>query len=155
MVSWWSGTCQASFQGPRGPIIGPTVEIDVTEKISVEASAIHRTLRRTSESVFADGTSFQLQHSSPSWEFPVVAKYRFLVGPVTPFVEAGPAFRLTQILLAGASPYGAAVGGGLEGRLDEVTVAPRIRYTLWKQDRQGGDDQLRRTKLDILVSLTL
>jgi hypothetical protein len=142
------------FPGPKTITIGPTLEIDLSKHLSVEASALHRPLSQASFSVFADGASFVSEGTTPTWEFPVLAKYRFLAGSLTPFVEGGPSFRLTQVLLTGASPYGATAGAGIEGRLRDLTIAPRIRHTRWARDGRGDDESMIRNKTDVLVGFT-
>jgi len=142
------------FPGPKSLIAGPALEIDLTERLSIEVSALHRPEKQASLSTFADGTSFRIDSATPTWQFPVLAKYRFPAGRVTPFVEAGPSFRLTQVLLTDASPYGVTGGAGIEGRLRDLTIAPRVRHTRWARNSRSDDEFAIRNKTDFLVGLS-
>jgi hypothetical protein len=82
--------------------------------------------------VLNDGTifySFSGTEAS-SWEFPVLAKYKFGSGRFKPFVETGPAFRTPA---ERSSVIGVAAGAGVEVRLRRLKIAPAIRYYHWKQ----------------------
>jgi hypothetical protein len=76
--------------------------------------------------------------SRTTWELPVLGKYR--VGGmrrVRPFLEAGPSFRVED-LLVGSSRYGAAAGAGVETHYRRVTIAPALRYTHWGRNVEFG-----------------
>lgn len=72
-------------------------------------------LHSTFAGIEPDGT---LNSISPSpvvtWEFPVLAKYRFSEGRFRPFIEAGPEFRTTGNLNFSPSRYGGTAGFGIE-----------------------------------------
>jgi hypothetical protein len=70
-----------------------------------------------------------------SWEFPILAKYRFSFPVVKPYLEAGPSFR------AGSAPPlsrlasdGVTVGTGVDLHLLFLHISPEIRYTRWASD---------------------
>ncbi len=142
-------------RGPRSFIVGPTIEARVNEQLSVEASALHRPLRQVGSTTFPDGAHYDTVSTSPTWQFPVLAKYKLPldVGDVRPFVEGGPSFRLTQVLLAGQSAVGLTAGAGAEGPWEDVTFAPRLRYTRRAQS-PGSDEVSTRGKLDFLLGVT-
>jgi hypothetical protein len=70
-----------------------------------------------------------------TWQFPVLAKYRFSLGSMNPFIEVGPSFR-TQGNLNGTDPsnYGATAGLGVEFHVRSLKIAPTLRYTRWAPD---------------------
>jgi len=82
---------------------GPTVELHLPYRLSIEIDALYHGSRETttypaSFPINANGDSvpaiFSSQVRSKAWEFPVLLKYRFSNGPVRPFVSAG--FSVTQ-----------------------------------------------------------
>jgi hypothetical protein len=70
-----------------------------------------------------------------TWEFPLLAKYRFPLPVAQPFIEAGPSFR-AHGNLNGTSPSnrGATIGAGVEFHFRKVKIAPQFRFTRWADD---------------------
>jgi hypothetical protein len=126
----------------RGIIGGPRVELHLPRGFSLQVDALHRAIRSQENSTIAvdpataatrnSGHFYQQTHAT--WEFPVLAKYRFQLGRVRPFVEAGPAFRPARNV-SGLSNHGATAAAGVETRLGKLRVAPQLRYTRWARDR--------------------
>jgi hypothetical protein len=147
---------------------GPTVELRLPYRLSVEIDALYHGSRQTTTypSAFpinATGDSvpaiFSSQVRTKSWEFPVLLKYRFLNGPVRPFVSAG--FSVTQewnhgfgyptclgtpaacsLLSRRGSIFdstnnrkGPTAGAGIEFKRRIVTISPEVRYTHLDQPR--------------------
>jgi hypothetical protein len=131
----------ASFQGmgtdtagPRSFVPGAALDIRITAALSLEANALYRRWHKFSTNRLLDGTlSRSGTQTLQTWEFPVLAKYRFSLTRVIPFLEAGPAFR-TRHDLGPVTRTGIAAGAGIEVRSRIVKVAPAIRYTHWADD---------------------
>jgi opacity protein-like surface antigen len=105
-------------------VVGGMVEFRLPKRLSVEVDALYRSfeLRGTANST-----------SGASWEFPVLAKYKLLAGPVRPYVEGG----LVLSHLSGLSDlvrvnhtsnYGITAGAGLEIHALVLRISPEIRY---------------------------
>jgi hypothetical protein len=112
------------------------VEVGMGSRFSVEVDGLFRPLGYTFAGVEPDGT---LNSVSPAtvvtWEFPILAKYRFSFAGVKPFVEAGPSFRTTGNLnSANPSHSGVTAGLGVEMHLGSLRIAPAVRYTRWAPD---------------------
>jgi hypothetical protein len=141
---WWSQS--------KDWLIGAVFEFRFNSHFSAEANGIYRELHATWAGVLPDGT---LNSISPSpvvtWEFPLLAKYRFGVGRLEPFIETGPSFRTTGNLNFEPSHYGFTSGAGLETRWRGFDIAPVVRYTRWAHERYGtGITQL--NQLELLVA---
>src|ERR1051326_2039554 len=65
---------------------GPYAELRLPGVFGIEVDALYRTFeyRQIVPSPIRD-------HNSHAWEFPVLAKWRFLPGPVKPYIEGGAA----------------------------------------------------------------
>ena len=135
-------------------VIGPTVELHLPFGFSAEVDALYRNQRFRS-SLQASSATLTASTSSGAWEFPVLAKYRMLAGPVRPFVLGGLSFnRLTGVKqdfsctgsgctpgttgstgtpgeLEHRSSVGIVLGAGLELNVLVVKLSPEIRYTGW------------------------
>jgi hypothetical protein len=130
-----TGTITSS-SGPRGVVGGPSVECELYHGLSVEADALARTWRQSSQTAFANPSlDSTLLHSVGTWEFPILAKYRLPVAARSfkPFLELGPSFRMRGDL-SQASRYAIAAGAGVETHSRKLTIAPSVRYTRWAAD---------------------
>lgn len=126
------------FSTSKDYIAGASIEMRFTPRWSLEADGMFRELHLTWAAVQPDGV---LNSVSPApvvtWEFPVLAKYRFRLGNFRPFVEAGPSFRTAGNLnLYGTNPahFGLTTGVGVEKNLRGLKIAPVVRYTHWTSD---------------------
>ena len=109
-------------------IVGVMLEAPLTKHWSVEADGLYRPLHGT-EPEF----NRRVRFAHLTWEFPVLAKYRFRdAGRLRPFVEGGPSFRAEGNLnLRSVSHFGATVGAGVETRWWRAKISPMVRYTRW------------------------
>ena len=85
-----------NYSTPKHYIFGASLEYRLTPHFSIEADGLYHPLGYTFAGIEPGGS---LNSISPAtvvtWEFPVLAKYRFAFHRVSPFVEAGPSFRTT------------------------------------------------------------
>ena len=91
---------------------------------------LHHSIEVSRRTVLSNGevTDSLTGAEALTWEFPVLGKCRFGAGRVTPFVEAGPSFRL---LTENSSVFGTGGGAGLEVRWRSLKIAPALRFTHW------------------------
>lgn len=114
-----------TFQSrPRTLIGGPALGWQFNDRFSIEGSAIYRRLR------------IDLWGPTVTWQFPVMAKYRFPVSPVTPFLEAGPSFRTTGNLNTRPTHFGVSAGAGFDWQWGALRISPTLRYTRWARDSE-------------------
>ena len=82
-----------------------------------------------------DGVPGFIRTPVVTFEFPVLAKYKFTLGRVRPFLEGGPSFRTAGNLnSADPSHFGVNAGVGLETQWRSIRIAPKVRYTRWADD---------------------
>ncbi len=142
------------FSDKRSLLAGLSVDIYLGQGFSLEGDALHRNLHLQSRFIFPDGsTRNSVQTTVGTWEWPVLAKYRFRSSQTAqPFVEAGPSFR-TRNNPAPSEPsqFGGTVGTGVELRFGRFRVSPALRYTRWQYD---GDYPRIATKRDQIEFVT-
>lgn len=140
----------AAYSGLHDPLIGPTVELALLKDLSLEVNALYHPLRYYSETTL-DGslTNRTTFNDAITWDFPVLGKYRFPVGPLRPFLEAGPSFRLPQNK-NGLSTAGAAAGVGVEGHISGLKLAPTIRFLHWAAD----STRVTQNQIEVLFSIS-
>ena len=131
------------FSSSKDYVVGPMIELRLPWHLGIELDALYRPLHLTNTTRIAvgQGTTITLNGTANSWEFPVLAKYRFLGGPVKPYIEAGPSFRAVRRFTLGnptLSNAGFTAGGGIELGLLRLKVAPELRYTRWASDSNPG-----------------
>lgn len=146
-----NGTTKNS--GLKSFLIGPTVEFALPAGISLEVDALYHPLRYFAESSVNNEAPLYSStfNEAVTWEFPVLAKYRFGTGPMKPFVEVGPSFRLPQQANGwDLSTSGITAGSGVEVHLRGLKIAPVFRYTHWPSDRTGATQN----QLAILVAVS-
>jgi opacity protein-like surface antigen len=123
------------YSGSNEYLIGPMVELHLPLGFSVEADALYHPLDLTQE--IDNGTStFRNSTNINSWEFPILAKYRFAPFPlVKPYVEAGPSFRAAGSAVSSYfSKAGLAIGAGVEIKVGRLRLEPELRYLRWGSD---------------------
>jgi len=164
-----SAVCQAENLGSIGSanscadryVIGPAVQIYILPRLSLDISALFTTVQLQGGARLPNTAAFSTQRNGTLWEFPIVPKYRFLKGDVSPFVGAGPTFRritmdgqntiipLTTVPgqpLTSVTPItqtqweaGLCLAAGIEFRTRAVRLTPEIRYLRWSSSEHTCD----------------
>jgi hypothetical protein len=113
---------------PSSYELGVYGEVRLPAQFSIEADALHR------------GYTFNVQTGSTlistsgsSWEFPIVAKYHLLKGPVKPYVEGGISFShlsgVENLVVNHNANFGVVLGAGVDIHALVLHISPEIRYT--------------------------
>jgi hypothetical protein len=127
------GVDVSTASGSHNYLVGPMVEVHLPLGFSVEADGLYHPL--TLSQTIVTASPFHNSYNFQSWEFPILAKYRFLHTPVVkPLIEAGPTFRTTSEGLNQFSKAGFVVGGGVEIKIAHLRIEPDIRYIRWGSD---------------------
>lgn len=132
-------------------IYGALLEASLPKNWALEVDGLYRPLH---------GTDLEFGHpvrfAHLTWEFPVLAKYRFSGSSrVRPFVEGGPSFRAEGNLnLAPVSHFGGTVGAGVEAKLFWLKVSPMVRYTRWSGGTSDMSSQAWPNQTQVLVSFS-
>jgi hypothetical protein len=110
--------------------VGPFIELRLPAHLTIEIDALYKSYEYRQVV-----PTLRIQPAN-AWEFPVLAKYKLLGGPVQPYLEGGVAFsRLMDvpdvIELNHRNNYGVVIGGGVELHLGIVRITPEIRYNGW------------------------
>jgi opacity protein-like surface antigen len=129
-------------------IVGPTAELHLPFGLGVEFDILYRRFNYNGNGTLA-GVVTSSSTTSNAWEFPLLAKYRFSMKIVHPYVDAGVAWDtlsgLTQTItknftttttstpveLNTTATRGFVMGGGLSVKLLVIHLSPEIRFTRW------------------------
>lgn len=123
-----------TFEERNGYLLGLSAQTAVKGNLSVEVNAIYKPFR-----VDESFDSYEGSFTVLTWQFPVLAKYRWSSSGWTPFVAAGPSFRLAGNLNGyGPSHIGVTAGAGVEKSASGLRLSPALRYTRWAKDSAGA-----------------
>ena len=129
-------------------IVGPTAELHLPFGLGVEFDILYRRFDYNGSGTLA-GVVTSNSATGNAWEFPLLAKYRFPMKVVHPFVDAGVAWDtlsgLKQALtrnsitsttstpaeLNTTATRGFVMGGGLSVKVLVIHLSPEIRFTRW------------------------
>jgi hypothetical protein len=131
-------------------IVGPTVDIGLPKRFSVEVDALYQRFGFTEVYSIGIGNYGTVRERTNSWEFPLILKYRLPVKRLHPFVGIGYAPRIVHGTDAGSSEtagcfcytsghgttnypvmQGMVVSAGVSLRAGHFRFTPEIRYTIW------------------------
>jgi len=142
---------QAAYVGhTHRYLIGPTVQLNLPFRFSIEVDALYKRLGYDYDQFAGPGSPTTTRTTANSWEFPVLGKYALFGGPLRPFIDAGANFRhisgVDQIrsgisalnIPVNPAPefhkdtdVGFTFGAGLELKLGIMRITPEFRYTRW------------------------
>jgi hypothetical protein len=132
-------------------IVGPVVELRLPFGFAIEADGLYR------------GTNYHVANTgnlptvikSSSWEIPYLAKFRFPIPLLKPFVVAGGAYRTFNDLPPGitATHNAFVAGGGLELRLGRLRLSGEARYLRWGEPPANAAAFLTRSQGEVLFGL--
>lgn len=133
-------------------VVGPYVELRLPLGFAIEADGLYRSVGAITTANLANAAVNSVTDAR-SWEFPILAKYRFPTPMVKPFVVAGPSFRWvgqqsisatctgtscadvpSSVKNDGFSKAGFVLGGGLEWKLGAVRLSGEGRYTRYGKE---------------------
>ena len=136
-------------------VVGPQLDIDLPLGLGFEADALYRPEGFQS-------SSYALNESESSWQFPLLLKYRFPFPLVKPFAEVGYAPRVINgpigLFDTGGS-HGVVIGGGVQFGIGRLRLAPVVRYTHWNNNPiavvipNGPTFASNQNQVDILVGI--
>ncbi len=137
-------------------LAGLSAQIPTKGNWSLEVDAIYKPFRANERL----GPNYDYSFSVLTWQFPVLAKYHWNAdqaeppGGWTPFVAAGPSFRLAGNLNGyNPSHFGATLGAGLEKQTQGYRFSPAVRYTRWITD-SGTYSRMNPNVVEILFGVS-
>lgn len=140
-----------------GYVIGPALDVRLFPRLSIGVEALYKPLHYRAAAEFSwEGAVLGFAPATVvTWQFPVLARYRFSLGRLRPFLEGGPSFRATGNLNSSdPSHFGVTAGAGVETEWRRLRIAPRVRYTRWAEDSRRADVRTRSDQVEFLVGFS-
>ncbi len=125
---------ERTYSNSNSYVIGAMVELRLPLGLAVEADGLYRPIDFSETIQVVGALTGHYSQNISTWEFPILAKYRFSFPVVKPFVEAGPSFRTVGSGLSWLSGKGFTAGVGVELKVLKLRIAPALRYTHWGSD---------------------
>jgi hypothetical protein len=155
--------------------IGPTIEVGLTNRLSVQIDAMYKLLRYEDSSTVPNLYSASSSTRARWWEFPLQAKWQFSGGESQPFASGGIAFNHvrgtthgfqyqipTGTATSSSSPFrldgssfGFVAGGGIELKAGPFRIAPELRYTHWTRGYSQPGKSAWPNQFDVLMGFTV
>jgi hypothetical protein len=109
-------------------LIGPAAELRLPFGLAIEADGIYR----AAEYRLTTNTITTLVNAN-AWEIPYLAKFRFPIPLLKPFISAGGAYRSFTDLPSTVTPTHNAfvLAGGLELRIRKLRLSGELRWLRW------------------------
>lgn len=112
-------------------IVGPAAELRLPLGFAVEVDGLYRSAEFQSALAGIPVSTVRAN----SWEVPYLAKWRFPIPLLKPFITAGGAYRTFTDLPAnvGESNNGYGGGAGMELRIARLRLSAEVRYFRWQE----------------------
>jgi hypothetical protein len=175
------GNQYSSVFGPRidihdpGYTYGPTISVNLTDRLAVQVDALYKPLRY--DATFSSAFFVSYGNSSTLadwWEFPITAKWYLARRDIQPFIQGGISFnsvdgttvfhtinpfngtdvRSSWPFRLDKSPMGFVAGSGLEFKTWKIHIAPGFRYTHWTGATSEPGYYAEPDQFDVLVGFT-
>jgi hypothetical protein len=132
-------------------LVGPALEVRLPFGFAFEADGLYR---GTNYHVTNTATGVTAVDSS-SWEIPYLAKFRFPIPLLKPYVAAGGAYRHFNDLPSGVTAtHNAVVGAlGLELRIKKLRLSAEVRYLRWGSPPSTDVERLKQSQGEVLFGV--
>jgi hypothetical protein len=129
-------------------LVGPVGELRIPFGFALEVDGLYR----GTNYVVTNTSKGTASIDSSSWEVPYLAKFRFPIPLLKPFLAGGGAYRTFNGLPAGVTAsHNAVVGaGGIELRISRVRLSVEGRYLRWGATPSNDFARLKRDQAEIL-----
>jgi hypothetical protein len=143
-------TIPTSLTKSNDYIIGPVVELRVPFGFALEVDGLYRSGQYN---LITNNIAAKLD--AGSWEIPYLAKFRFPIPLLKPFVSAGGAYRTFTNLPNNITPAHDAfvLGGGLELRISRLRLSAEARWLRWGQPATFNIARLTQNQGEMLFGL--
>jgi Outer membrane protein beta-barrel domain len=130
-------------------LIGPVAELRIPLGFAFEVDGIYR------HSDYQITGPVSLSGTATSWEIPYLAKFRFPIPLLKPFVSAGGAYRTFNNLPPNTTPTHNAfvLAGGLELRISRLRLSGEARYLHWNGSSVNTYAKLAQNQGEVLFGI--
>ncbi len=139
-----------SLKQSQSYLIGPVAELRIPFGFAFEVDGIYR----SAESHLSTNDITTALNAN-AWEFPYLAKFRFPIPLLKPFVSAGGAYRTFTDLPSNVTPNHNAfvLGGGLELRIRKLRLSGELRWLRWGNPSTGKIVRLTQNQGEVLFGI--
>jgi hypothetical protein len=130
--------------------IGPVAELRIPFGFAIEVDGIYR-----GAEYHAVTNNISSIIDAHAWEIPYLAKFRFPIPLLKPFISAGGAYRTFTSVSENVTPAHNAVvlGGGLELRISKLRLSGEMRWLRWGSTTNNNLVRLAQNQGEVLFGL--
>jgi hypothetical protein len=131
-------------------LIGPAVEVRLPLGFAFEVDGIYR-----GADYQVNTATVRANTTTNSWEIPYLAKFRFPIPLLKPFISAGGAYRTFTSIPANTTPTHNAVvaAAGLELRISRFRASAEVRYLHWNGSSVNNVAKLAQNQGELLFGI--
>jgi len=131
-------------------LVGPVAELRIPFGFALEVDGLYR---GTEYNVTTNNITSTLP--AHAWEIPYLAKFRFPIPVLKPFVSVGGAYRSFNDLPTNITPTHNAfvLGGGLELRISRLRLSGELRWLNWNSPSTNNNVRLTENQGEVLFGL--
>ena len=131
-------------------IVGPVAELRIPFGFALEVDGLYRGTEYT-----ATTNGVPTKINAQAWELPYLAKFRFPIPLLKPFISAGGAYRTFTNLNNNITPTHNAfvAAGGLELRISKLRLSGEARYLHWGSPPNNVAIRLAQSQGEVLFGL--
>jgi outer membrane protein with beta-barrel domain len=131
-------------------IVGPVAELRIPFGFALEVDGLYR---GTEYTLTSNGVPSKI--NVQAWEIPYLAKFRFPIPLLKPFISAGGAYRTFTDLPNNITPTHNAfvAAGGLELRISRLRLSAEARYLHWGSPPSNVAVRLAQSQGEVLFGL--
>jgi hypothetical protein len=163
-----------------GTTVGPTFVLQLMERVDIRFEWVYERFSYQLQSTVPPiaGSSSSSSVEGYSWEYPLLATYKFGTGKLRPFAGGGinlggtttsnstvqttvttanpPVTTITESRTSTSLPDAYHIAGGLEWRFPEFSIRPEFRYTYWSADKTSGSFVANKShQFEVIVGFTI
>ena len=131
-------------------LIGPAAELRIPLGFALEVDGIYH-----SADYHVNTATSSFSATASSWEIPYLAKFRFPIPLLKPFLFAGGAYRTFSDLSSNITPTHNAfvAGGGIELRIKRLRLSGEARYLHWNGSSVNTYAKLAQNQGEVLFGI--
>ena len=133
-------------------LIGPAAEVRIPLGFAFEVDGLYR-----GADYHVNTATSTFNATANSWEIPYLAKFRFPIPLLKPFLFAGGAYRTFSDLSPNITPThnAFAAGGGIELRIKRLRLSGEARYLHWNGSSVNTYAKLAQNQGEVLFGIML
>lgn len=134
-------------------LVGPVVELTIPFGFAIELDGLYHRAESTAN---LPSPSVPVDIKANAWELPYLAKFRFPIPLLKPFILGGGAYRTFTDLSpnVSAAKNGLVLGGGVELKIKKLRLSGEVRFLHWGESSSTAPIRASQNQGEFLLGAT-